>query len=136
MIELRQVPRRLVLVADDDEDILQLLSFRLGRAGYRVVQARNGEEALRLALEHLPDLAVLDVMMPGLSGLEVTRELRANPPTSIMPIMLLTAKAQAADMTGGLTLGADDYVKKPFDAHDLIERVDRLLRRRWVSSAG
>lgn len=120
----------LVLVADDDEDILQLLSFRLERAGYETVQARNGSDALRLATELRPALAVLDVMMPGLTGLEVTRELRRNDATRAMPIILLTARAQAGDISQGLAAGADEYVKKPFDARDLTERVDRLLRPR------
>ena len=135
MIELQPTARRLVLVADDDEDILQLLSFRLERAGYEIVQARNGDEALQLALDLLPALAILDVMMPGLDGFEVTRELRRNAATSTMPIILLTAKAQATDVSGGITAGADDYVKKPFDAHDLTARVDALIRPRLVSSS-
>ncbi len=124
--------RLLVLVADDDEDILQLLSFRVERAGYEVVQARNGTEALRLALDLQPALAVLDVMMPGLNGFEVTREMRRNEATSTTPIILLTAKAQATDVAGGLEAGADDYVKKPFDGHDLTARIDRLLRPRLI----
>lgn len=134
MIEPQPEPRYRVLVADDDEDILQLLSFRLERAGYEVVQARNGDEALRLALELVPALAVLDVMMPGLNGFEVTRELRRNEATRATPVILLTAKAQATDVAGGLAAGADDYVKKPFDARDLTDRVDSLLRPRLVSS--
>jgi DNA-binding response OmpR family regulator len=125
---------RLLLIADDDEDILQLLSFRLERAGYGVVQARNGAEALRLAIELRPALAVLDVMMPGLTGFEVTRELRANEETRSMPIILLTAKAQASDVSQGMAAGADDYVKKPFDARDLKDRVERLLRPRLVAT--
>jgi DNA-binding response OmpR family regulator len=134
MIEPQPAPRPLVLVADDDDDILQLLSFRLERAGYEIVQAQNGDEALRLALELVPALAVLDVMMPGLDGFEVTRELRRNEATATIPVILLTAKAQASDVSGGLAAGADDYVKKPFDARDLTERVDRLLRPRLISS--
>jgi DNA-binding response OmpR family regulator len=127
VIEPRPAARLLVLVADDDEDILQLLSFRLERAGYEIVQARSGDEALQLALELVPALAVLDVMMPGLNGYEVTRELRRNQATSTTPVILLTAKAQASDVARGLAAGADDYVKKPFDARDLADRVDRLL---------
>jgi DNA-binding response OmpR family regulator len=127
-------PSRLLLVADDDEDILELLSFRLERAGYDIVRARNGAEALRLAIELRPALAVLDVMMPGLNGFEVTRELRANEETRAMPIILLTAKAQASDVSQGMAAGADDYVKKPFDARDLAGRVERLLRPRLVAT--
>ena len=135
MIEPRRAGSHLLLVADDDEDILQLLSFRLERAGYEIVQARNGNDALRLASELRPALAVLDVMMPGLNGYEVTRELRRNEETRTMPIILLTAKAQASDVSQGMAAGADDYVKKPFDARDLKERVERLLRPRLVASA-
>jgi len=124
--------RPVVLIADDDDDILQLLAFRLERAGYEIVQARNGKQALSLALELLPALAVLDVMMPELDGYEVTRELRANEATSSMPIILLTARAQTQDAARGLAVGADDYVKKPFDARDLRERIERLLRLRLV----
>jgi DNA-binding response OmpR family regulator len=135
MIEPRRAEGQLLLVADDDEDILQLLSFRLERAGYEIVQARNGADALRLALELRPALAVLDVMMPGLTGYEVTRELRRNEETRAMPIILVTAKAQATDVSQGLAAGADEYVKKPFDARDLEARVERLLRPRLVAPA-
>ena len=134
MIEARPDPRRLVLVADDDEDILQLLSFRLERAGYEIVLARNGDEALRLALDLVPAVAILDVMMPGLDGFEVTRELRRNAATSKTPVILLTARAQASDIARGMAAGADEYVKKPFDARDLVERVDRLLGPRLIST--
>jgi DNA-binding response OmpR family regulator len=123
-----------VLVADDDEDILQLLSFRLERAGYEIVLARSGDEALRLALELLPAVAILDGMMPGLDGFEVTRELRRVAATSTTPVILLTARAQASDIARGMAAGADEYVKKPFDARDLVDRVDLLLRPRLISS--
>jgi DNA-binding response OmpR family regulator len=134
MIEPRRAEGQLLLVADDDEDILQLLSFRLERAGYEIVQAKNGTDALRLALELRPALAVLDVMMPGLTGYEVTRELRRNEETREMPIILVTAKAQASDVSQGMAAGADDYVTKPFDAQDLTERVEGLLRPRLVAA--
>jgi DNA-binding response OmpR family regulator len=129
MIEPAPSNRPLVLVADDDEDILTLVTFRLERAGCDVVKARTGDEALRVALGQVPDLAVLDVMMPGLDGYSVTRELRRAEPTSAMPIILLTARAQEADVARGLAAGADDYIRKPFDARDLRERVERLLSR-------
>ena len=130
MIEPRPVSGPLLLIADDDEDILELLGFRLERAGYEIVRARNGAEALRLALEHTPALALLDVTMPGLDGYEVTRRLRTEPRTSAMPVILLTARAQASDISRGMAAGADDYIKKPFDAHDLRRRIERLLRPR------
>jgi DNA-binding response OmpR family regulator len=128
MIDPRPVTGPLLLIADDDEDILELLGFRLERAGYEVVRARDGEEALRLALELVPSLALLDVMMPGLDGYEVARRLRGDERTSAMPIILLTARVQASDITRGLAAGADDHIKKPFDARDLRERIERLLR--------
>jgi DNA-binding response OmpR family regulator len=120
----------LVLVADDDHDILTLVSFRLERAGYDVVGARDGEEALRLALERVPDLAVLDVMMPKLDGYEVTTRLRQNRATRRMPVILLTARVQEADIARGFEAGADDYVKKPFSPQELGARVQAILGRR------
>jgi DNA-binding response OmpR family regulator len=119
-----------VLVADDDHDILTLISFRLERAGYDVVAARDGEEALRLALERIPDLAVLDVMMPKLDGYEVTMRLRQNRATRRMPVILLTARVQEADIARGFEAGADDYVKKPFSPQELGARVQAILGRR------
>ena len=117
-----------ILIADDDPDILLLLSVYFERAGYDVAQARNGSEALQLATEQLPSIAMLDVTMPGLDGFEVTRALRENAATRSMPVILLTARAQATDVAQGMAAGADEYVKKPFEAADLIDRVERLLR--------
>ena len=128
--------RASILIADDDPDILLLLSVHFERAGYDVVRAHNGSEALRLATERLPALAVLDVTMPGLDGFEVTRSLRANAETRSMPVILLTARAQAADVAQGMAAGADEYVKKPFDAEDLKARVERLLGPRLVRAEG
>ncbi len=117
--------RPLVLVADDDKDILQLLRLRLELLGYGVVQAANGVEALELAREQTPGLAILDVMMPGLDGLEVTRQLRAE--NSRIPIILLTARIQESDVSAGFDAGADAYLGKPFDAMDLRNKVEELL---------
>lgn len=121
--------RKLVLVADDDPDILDLVTFRLDRAGYEVVQARDGQEALEAALERTPDLCVLDVMMPRLDGYEVTRRLREESATKAVPIILLTARAQEADVQRGFESGATDYVKKPFSPQELRARVEALLAR-------
>ena len=121
---------RTVLVADDDEDILQLVSFRLERAGYTVVTAADGPEALAAARQHQPDLAVLDVMMPGLNGYEVTRQLRADPATAAIPVILLTARVQEADVSRGFEAGADDYLRKPFSPQELRSRVQAILARR------
>jgi DNA-binding response OmpR family regulator len=122
--------RPVILAADDDEDILELIAFRLERSGYTVLQARNGEEALRLALDRQPDLAVLDVMMPKIDGFELTRRLRADAATSRIPIILLTAKTQDSDVEQGFEAGADDYIRKPFSPQELRARVQAILGRR------
>ena len=118
---------KLVLIADDEDDILGLVSLQLRRAGYEVVEARDGVEALTLALERSPALAVLDVTMPELDGLEVTRRLRANEATRELPVILLSARVQEADVARGREAGANDYLLKPFRARELQARVDALL---------
>jgi DNA-binding response OmpR family regulator len=122
--------RPVILAADDDEDILELVTFRLERSGYTVLQARDGEEAFQLAKEKKPDLAVLDVMMPKMDGFELTRRLRAEEATSRIPIILLTARAQDADLQQGFDAGADDYIRKPFSPQELRARVQSILGRR------
>jgi DNA-binding response OmpR family regulator len=119
----------LILIAGDDPDILALVSFRLERAGYEVVQARNGEEAVQVALARRPDLAVIDVMMPRTDGYEATRQLRQQEETSRMPIILLTARVQEEDIARGFDAGADDYVRKPFSPQELGSRVQAALGR-------
>ena len=121
--------RPLVLVADDDEDILSLVSLQLERGNMDVIKARDGDEALALAEERLPDLAVLDVMMPGLNGYEVVKALRGNAQAATMPLILLTARAGGGDAQHGYQVGADDYIKKPFSPTELRERVEALLAR-------
>jgi DNA-binding response OmpR family regulator len=119
-----------VLAADDDEDILELVAFRLERSGYTVLRAHDGEQALALALEARPDLAVLDAMMPKLDGFELTRRLRADAATRRMPIILLTARVQDSDVQRGFEAGADDYIRKPFSPQELRARVQAILGRR------
>lgn len=119
-----------ILAADDDADIRELVAFRLERSGYTVLQAADGEEALALALEHKPDLAVLDVMMPKMDGFEVVRRLRAEEATKRMPIIMLTARAQDSDVEEGFESGADDYLRKPFSPQELRARVQAILGRR------
>lgn len=121
--------RPVVLVADDDADIRALVAFRLERAGYDVVQAADGDEALSVAFEQFPALAVLDVMMPKRTGYEVTEAIRANEATKRMPVILLTARAQEADVARGFEAGADDYIRKPFSPHELRARVQAVLGR-------
>ena len=119
-------PQPVVLAADDDEDILELVAFRLERSGYTVLKARDGEEALQVAREARPDLAVLDVMMPKLDGFDVCRQIRS---LSTVPIIMLTAKTEEIDKVLGLELGADDYITKPFSVREFRSRVKAVLRR-------
>jgi DNA-binding response OmpR family regulator len=121
--------RTRVLVVDDDRDIRDLVTFKLEQAGYEVRQAEDGLQALDAVRAWAPDLVVLDVMMPGLSGIDVVRELRADPATSATPVILLTAKAQEADVETGFVTGADDYVVKPFSPRELVSRVQAVLAR-------
>lgn len=118
-----------VLVADDDEDILLLVTARLRREGHEIVQARDGREALTAAREHRPAIAVLDVGMPGLDGLEVLEQLRADPELRAIRVLLLTAKAQEQDVRRGFASGADAYMKKPFSPAELAAAVAELLAR-------
>jgi DNA-binding response OmpR family regulator len=119
-----------VLIADDDDDIRELVAYRMTRSGYAVLQATNGEEAVELATAERPDLAILDVMMPRLDGFEVVRRLRAQEETARIPIILLTARAQDADVARGFGAGADDYIRKPFSPQELAMRVQAILGRR------
>ena len=119
----------IVLIADDDSDIRDLVGFRLERAGCDVVRAADGEEALRLAGERPPDVCVLDVMMPKLDGLGVTRALRSSPETERVPVLLLTARVSDEDVTRGFDAGADDYLRKPFSPQELASRIQRVLGR-------
>lgn len=116
-----------VLVAEDDADIRDLVAFKLEQAGYEVITAEDGPSALAAARRSAPDLAVLDVSMPGMSGLDVCRQLRADPTTATIPIIMLTARAQERDVEDGLTAGADDYMIKPFSPRELVARVHTQL---------
>jgi CheY-like chemotaxis protein len=120
--------RPLVLVADDDEDILELVRFRLARSGYDIISAHDGAEALALAAERLPDVAVMDVAMPGLDGVVVTEGMRSNERTRHIPVILLTASANPGDVARGMAAGAEDYVTKPFSPELLESRVAAVLK--------
>ena len=118
-----------ILVVDDEEDILELVRYNLVREGYAVSTALSGEEALKAAVAEPMDLIVLDLMLPGIDGLEVARRLKQNSETKEAPIVMLTAKGEEADIVTGLELGADDYVTKPFSPRILIARIKAVLRR-------
>ena len=122
--------REKILVVDDEEDILELVRYNLAKEGYRVVGALSGEEALKKARLEALDLIVLDLMLPGIDGLEVTKKLKAGDKTCNIPIVMLTAKGEEADVVTGLELGADDYITKPFSPRVLVARVRSALRRR------
>jgi diguanylate cyclase (GGDEF)-like protein len=119
----------LILVVDDDQDIASFVEFNLKMHGYEVIRASHGEEALELMETQRPDLAVVDWMMPRMDGVELTRRLRAEPLTSALPVIMLTAKSMTVDKVVGLTAGVDDYLVKPFDTAELIARVSSTLRR-------
>jgi len=119
-----------ILIVDDEEDILELVRYNLAREGYRIICVASGEEALIKARDESPDVILLDLMLPGLDGLDVCRRLRSNPATADTPIVMLTAKGEDADIVTGLELGADDYVTKPFSPRVLLARIKAVLRRR------
>ena len=116
-----------VLIADDEPNIVMSLEFLMQRAGYQVQVASNGEEALRFATESSPDLMLLDVMLPRMSGFEVCQKVRENPACGAMKIIMLTAKGRDTEMAKGLALGADAYVTKPFSSRELTRQVGELL---------
>ena len=122
--------RPLVLVAEDDHDIRRLLTLQMKLEGYEVVDVADGREALRLARERRPDVAVLDIVMPGMRGSDVAQEIRHDPNVSGMAIMLLTALGRESDVLLGFESGADDYVAKPFSPAEVRARVRALLQRR------
>ncbi|MBU0725641.1 MAG: phosphate regulon transcriptional regulator PhoB [Alphaproteobacteria bacterium] len=119
----------LILIVEDEAAILTLLQYNLEREGFRVIEARDGEEALLLASERKPDLILLDWMLPLLSGIEVCRRLRRSPQTRGLPIIMLTARGEEGDRIRGLNAGADDYVTKPFSPSELLARVRAVMRR-------
>jgi two-component system, OmpR family, alkaline phosphatase synthesis response regulator PhoP len=118
-----------ILVIDDEKDIVELIVYNLEKEGFSVLKAYDGEEALRIVKEQRPDLLILDLMLPKISGLDVCKSIRNNPATARTPIIMLTAKADEVDKIVGLEMGADDYITKPFSVKELIARVRALLRR-------
>jgi DNA-binding response OmpR family regulator len=131
--ENRGVPdmkKEKILVVDDEEDILELVRYNLTRDGYNVLCAATGEEGLNTAKSKLPDLIILDLMLPGMDGLDVARGLKNDKNTKNIPVIMLSAKGEEADIVTGLELGADDYVSKPFSPRILTARIKAVLRRR------
>ena len=124
------MPEETILVVDDEEDILELVRHHVEREGYETICVETGEEAMREVRSERPDLIVLDLLLPGLDGLEVCRRLKGDPETARIPIVMLTAKGEESDIVAGLELGADDYITKPFSPKVLMARVRAVLRRK------
>jgi len=123
-----------ILIVEDEEDILDLIAFHVGKEGYRVLTAKDGERALEIAFKEAPDLVVLDIMLPGISGVEVLKRLKFHSQTQRVPILMLTAKGEEVDRILGFELGAEDYVTKPFSVRELLLRIRAILSR--LSPAG
>jgi two-component system phosphate regulon response regulator PhoB len=121
--------KKTILIVEDEEDILALIHYNLTREGYKVFTATSGEEGVKLASEHQPDLVVLDLMLPGIDGLQVCRKLKERETTRHIEVIMLTAKGEEADIVAGLELGASDYVTKPFSPRVLLARIKAVLRR-------
>lgn len=126
--------RENILIVEDDEDIVEMIAYNLKRDGYKIISAFRGEDGLSLAKKNLPDLIILDIMLPGMDGFEVCKSLKNNALTEKIPIIMLTAKSQESDKIVGLELGADDYVTKPFSPRELIARIKAVLRRHRAPS--
>ncbi|HMO14161.1 MAG TPA: response regulator [Pirellulaceae bacterium] len=130
------MPRTKVLIVEDDRSIAEALRYNLDQAGYEVLICHDGRDGVDQARLRLPDIVLLDIMLPGLDGIEVCRRLRANPETQKMLIIMLTAKSEESDQLVGFNVGADDYVVKPFSVKILMERIKALHRRRQTSASG
>lgn len=129
MVKIKQK----VLVVDDEENIRMLVKFNLEKAGYEVLEASDGNKAIETAVNSTPDIVILDLMLPGIDGLEVCRNLKRHPRTAALPIIMLTAKSDEIDRVIGLELGADDYMTKPFSQRELVARIKAVLRRSNVA---
>ncbi len=123
-----------ILIVDDEADILELIRYNLKSEGYFIWSAVTGEAAVKIAREQVPDLIVLDLMLPGIDGMEVTRILKNDDRTKDIPIVMLTAKGDESDIVAGLELGANDYISKPFSPRELVARIRAILRRRAAMS--
>ncbi len=124
------MPKETILIVDDEEDIIELIKYNLKNEGYSILTAMTGEQAIKIAKNSVPDLMVLDLMLPGMDGLEVTNYLKGYEITKNIPIVMVTAKGDEADIITGLELGASDYISKPFSPKVMIARIRAILRRR------
>ena len=118
-----------IVIVEDEPDILEILTYNLKREGFNVLSADNGPQGLALIKQHLPDIALLDLMLPGMDGLEICQQVRSDTSCAHIPIIMVTAKCEESDIVIGLGLGADDYISKPFSPKELIARIKALLRR-------
>lgn len=125
-----------ILIVEDEEDIAELVAFNLERQGWRTTMVHHGEEAVAQIRELLPDLVILDIMLPGMDGLQIYRTMKESPATAKIPALFLTARAQLEDRLEGLSLGADDYMTKPFSPKELVLRVRNILKRIDAASSG
>lgn len=125
-----------ILIVDDEEDIIELIKYNLKSEGYTILTAMTGEQAIKIAKKSQPDLLVLDLMLPGIDGLEVTRHLKKEDATMDIPIVMVTAKGEESDIVAGLELGANDYISKPFSPKELTARIRAILRRRKKTIPG
>lgn len=130
------MPKDKILIIEDEEDVIELIRYNLAKEGYQVLSAVSGEKGLDIALESRPSLILLDLMLPGLDGLEICRILKKNPKTENIPIIMVTAKGEEADIVAGLELGADDFIPKPFSPRVLLARTRAVLRRAAVKPSG
>jgi DNA-binding response OmpR family regulator len=129
VVELRAMAKTRIMLVEDEQDIATLVARRLRREGYEVTTADDGAEGLKCIQRDRPDLLLLDLMLPGIDGLEITRQLKGSPATAGIPIIMLTARSEEEDIVVGLGLGADDYITKPFSASVLVARIDAVMRR-------
>ena len=124
-----------VMVIEDEADILEVIEYNLIREGFQVTTSRDGEGGLQRVRDDRPDLVLLDLMLPGLDGIEICRRLREDPVTRTIPVIMVTAKGEESDIVLGLEIGADDYIAKPFSPKELVARVKAVLRRGAASNA-
>ena len=125
-----------IIVVEDESDILDVIEYNLSREGYKVLGFRNGEQGLEAIREEDPQLVLLDLMLPGIDGIEICKKVKEDPVTRDIPVVMITAKSEESDVVLGLGVGADDYVSKPFSPKELVARVKAVLRRAPLKGSG